>query len=99
MSYVLFHIKTGEFIKSYATEAAARTGMRTSNRNSGWTERLSRSWTNGYEMEWCRAPKGTYIAPQHTYGHGPYGITDYDRWAKNINPNSQHNQYLKAYND
>lgn len=88
MTYVLFHIKSGEYIKSYKTEAAARVGMRTSNRNAGWAERLSRSWTNGYEMEWCRAGKGA-LAPQHTYGYAPYGITEYSRWNQKFNPASK----------
>lgn len=75
--FALFHIKTGELIKTYDTERGARYGMRTSNRNAGW-ERLSRSWTNGYEMEWCRNTNGMF-APIHTYGHAPYGIIPYDK--------------------
>lgn len=84
MSYVLFYIKTGELIKSYKTEGAARTGMRTSNRNAGW-ERLTRCWTMGYEYEWCRNTNGVF-APVQTYGEAPYAITEYDRWVKMINP-------------
>ena len=94
MSYALFFIKTGELIKVYKTEAAARTGMRTSNRNAGW-ERLSRSWTNGYEMEWCRNTNGMF-APVHTYAHAPYGITEYGRWEKKLSPGAKARELMSA---
>lgn len=82
--FALFHIKSGELIKTYDTEAGARTGMRTANKNAGW-ERMSRSWTNGYEMEWCRSTVGC-LAPQNTYGHAPYGIMPYFNWNKKFSP-------------
>lgn len=83
--FALFDIKSGELIKIYDTERGARNGMRISNRNAGW-ERLSRSWTNGYEMEWCRNTNGMF-APIHTYGHAPYGIIPYanfDRYKEQL---------------
>jgi len=79
MSYVLFHVATGTYIKSYATEEGARIGMRTSNRNAGW-ERVSRSWTDGYECEWCTNGRDERYAP--------YGITEWDRWNERFNPSS-----------
>lgn len=86
MTYVLFYIKTGEKVATYTTEASARTGMRSSNRNAGW-ERISRSWTNGYECEWCSNGK--------TYDYAPYAITEYERWDAKFCPlNKIQNEYL-----
>jgi hypothetical protein len=87
MSYVLFHIKTGEYIKEYATEAGARTALRVSNRNAGCDLRISRSWTNGYEAEWCR-----YL--NNSYDHGPYGITEWHRWSDKFDPKKRIKQEL-----
>lgn len=83
--FALFYHSTGTLIKTYKSEAAARIGMRTSNRNAGW-QRLSRSWTNGYEMEWCRNTNGMF-APVHTYGHAPYAIAPYTVWERKFRPN------------
>jgi hypothetical protein len=77
MCYVLFYIKTGEKIREYNSESAARVGMRTSNRNAGW-HRVSRSWLNGYECEWCT--NGA------THDYAPYGITEYERWDTRFSP-------------
>jgi len=82
--FALFHIKSGELIKTYDTEAGARIGMRSANKNAGW-ERLSRCWTNGFEYEWCRAGHGG-IAPIHHYGQAPYGIMPYFNWNKKFSP-------------
>lgn len=79
----LFHIKSGELIKTYLTESAARVGMRAANRNAGWDKRISRSWTDGYEMEWCSRVSGPLCGPlTKEFGHAPYGITEYSRWLK-----------------
>lgn len=83
--FALFHIKSGELIKTYSTEAGARTAMRRSNKNAGYPERLSRTWYDGYEMEWCRATKGA-LAPLNTYAHAPYGIMPYASWNKKFSP-------------
>ena len=83
--FALFHIKSGELIKTYDTEAGARVGMRSANKNAGYADRLSRSWTNGYEMEWCRATEGA-IVPINTYAHAPYGIMPYFNWNKKFSP-------------
>lgn len=78
MSYILFHIRTGERIKEYSTEKDARTGMRTNNRNAGWSTRISRSWTDGYECEWC--------SNGQDYAYAPYAITERQRWESKFNP-------------
>lgn len=78
MNFVLFHILTGTRINSYETEDGARIGMRASNRNAGW-ERIGRSWSDGYEQEWCVNSNGEE-------GYGPYGITEEERWEKKFHP-------------
>jgi hypothetical protein len=86
VTYILFYIKTGEKVATYSTEQGARVGMRTSNKNAGW-ERISRSWANGYECEWCSNGK--------TYDYAPYAITEYDRWSTKFCPlNKNQNEYL-----
>jgi hypothetical protein len=87
MSYVLFHIKSGEYIKEYATEAGARTALRVSNRNAGCNLRITRSFFNGYEAEWCRTH-------DNSYDHGPYGITEWHRWSTKFDPKNKTNRVI-----
>jgi hypothetical protein len=89
MTFVLFHIATGAQIQSYRSESSARKGLRSANRNAGWTSRISRSWTNGIEMEWCF--NGS------KYDHAPYGITEQERWETKFSPSAQAQKYIEEY--
>ena len=53
MNYLLLHRLSKVIIKGYATLGRARTGMRVSNRNAGWPNRISRCWGGYAEQEWC----------------------------------------------
>ena len=77
MGYYLIHVNTNEKIRFYQTQKGARIGMRVSNRNAGFQERMSWGGIIGrdinLEIENCRKTIGC-LAPQHTYAKGPYGI-------------------------
>ena len=73
--WILFHYATAEKIREYESLAAARTGMRTSNRNAGWT-RASRCSTALIETEWCHAVDHT-----DRWEYGPYAIATERNWS------------------
>jgi hypothetical protein len=77
MGYHLVHVNTNEKIRWYQTRKGARIAMRVSNRNAGFQERMSWGGIIGkdinLEIENCRGTMG-FLAPQHTYAKGPYGI-------------------------
>jgi hypothetical protein len=77
MTFALFDIENGVLINRYDTELSARIGLREANGNAGWT-RISRSWIDGYECEYCTNGK--------IESYGPYAITEHDRWEEKINP-------------
>jgi hypothetical protein len=77
--FVIFHATTGQAVNWYVTKSATRCGMRVMNKNAGW-ERISRTWTNGAEYEWC------YNKLEDRYEHGPYALADWDTWATQFNP-------------
>ena len=70
MSYVLFYTHENgrpHRIRTYSSEAAGRRGLRASNRNAGFVQRISRAWNSGVELEWCLRDDGSY-------DYGPYAI-------------------------
>lgn len=77
--FALFHTKTGNLVCVYETEIEARVGLRNANNNIGYSHRISRCWTNGYEIEYCKKAKANFVYVQE---HGPYAITEYSRWER-----------------
>lgn len=70
-------------LQRYTTEAAARRGMRASNRNAGYSKRISRMWTASWELEWCYRDDGGLP------NTGPYVIMrewDYNRKYVDLSP-------------
>ena len=78
MTIVLFKISTGEMLEEYATETAAREGMRAANEGLGWS-RNAQSWIDGIEREWGSDPKGEK-------NYAPFGITESERWEAHFRP-------------
>lgn len=81
MNYVLFYVKTGEKINVYDSDENARNQMRNANADAGFT-RVKQSWLNGCELEWCQTINK--ITNAKSYRYGPYGFTEYHRWANGI---------------
>jgi hypothetical protein len=59
--------RTEEQIKVYDTFKGAAIAMRALNKQEGFAERISRCWTMGLAIEWCRTTK-------NEYDYGPYAI-------------------------
>ena len=79
MTYVLFHRLSTCQIRCYHTLADARRGMRTSNRNAGWT-RITRVNNNGSELEWCVPTKDTNAEGDF----GPYAIATAENYNQHV---------------
>lgn len=97
MTFVLFHIKTGNKICECETEQDARNCMVKCNRDAGW-EKLRISFVNGIETIWARATKGA-TDQYDTRSHAPYGFTEYDRWDKKFNPLTQYNRMVLDFDE
>ena len=59
--------RTEEQIKVYDTFKGAAIAMRALNKQEGFAERISRCWTMGLAIVWCRTTK-------NEYDYGPYAI-------------------------
>ena len=59
--------RTEEQIKVYDTFKGAAIAMRSLNKQEGFIERVSRCWTMGLAIEWCRTTNDKY-------DYGPYAI-------------------------
>jgi hypothetical protein len=59
--------RTEEQIKVYDTFKGAAIAMRALNKQEGFAERVSRCWTMGLAIEWCRTTNDKY-------DYGPYAI-------------------------
>jgi len=59
--------RTEEQIKVYDTFKGAAIAMRALNKQEGFVERVSRCWTMGLAIEWCRTTNDKY-------DYGPYAI-------------------------
>jgi hypothetical protein len=71
MSYVLLNRKQGgspEILARYSSRKGALIGMRSANKNAGWT-RITRCASALTDMEWCARSNGL---PEYDYG--PYVI-------------------------
>ena len=79
MTYILFHTQSTQQIRCYHTLANARRGMRTSNRNAGWT-RITRVTNNGSELEWCVPTTDTDAEG----GFGPYAIATVENYSQHV---------------
>ena len=72
MSYLLLHRRSKVIIKAYPTLAGARTGMRVSNKNAGWANRVSRCFAGFAEQEWCSNGTDWDYAPYILVDDGDY---------------------------
>jgi hypothetical protein len=72
MGYLLLHRRSKVIIKRYATLSGARTGMRVSNKNSGWARRASRCFSGFAEQEWCTNGPDWDYAPYILVHDGDY---------------------------
>jgi hypothetical protein len=71
MSYVLLNRKQGgspEILARYSSRKGALIGMRSANKNAGWT-RITRCASALTDMEWCARSNGL---PEYDYG--PYVV-------------------------
>jgi len=65
--FAVVDVQTEERIKSYETHKGAAIAMRAMNKRAGFPIRMTRCWTRGLHMEWCRTMNDEYE-------YGPYAI-------------------------
>ena len=65
--FAVVDIHTEEPIKSYKTFKGAAIAMRSMNKKAGFTQRVTRCWTRGLSMEWCRTMNDEFE-------YGPYAV-------------------------
>jgi hypothetical protein len=59
--------RTEETVKTYKTYKGAALAMRLRNKQAGFARRMTRCWTMGLVLEWCRTMNDEYE-------YGPYAV-------------------------
>jgi len=67
MLFAVVDTKTEEPIKTYKTFKGAAIAMRAMNKRAGFPIRMTRCWTRGLSLEWCRTMNDEY-------DYGPYAV-------------------------